>query len=101
MNGLMKAVARGARGVMRVYTRGCCDKSRTGGGLAKGYVRELELRQLSIGEFVVQATKFVNTPKRNGKDKDKPVKLERKCAPPVEALAEFERGGIGLVGWNR
>jgi hypothetical protein len=49
MKGLMKAVAQGARGVMRVYTRACCDKSRIGGGLARGYIRELELRQLSIG----------------------------------------------------
>ena len=28
MSGLMKAMAQGARGLMRVYTRACCDKAR-------------------------------------------------------------------------
>ena len=99
--GLMKAVAQGARGVMRVYTRACCEKSRIGGGLARGYIRELELRQLSIGEFVGQTTISDSTSKENRKKKtNKITPLERKCAPPMDILTEFERGGVGLVGWT-
>ena len=55
MMGLMQAFAQGARGVMRVYTRACCDKIRNKEKLARGHVRALELRQLSIGDFVGQS----------------------------------------------
>ncbi len=26
---------------------------------------------------------------------------EKECAPPMDALKEIERGGIGLVSWER
>ena len=93
MLGLMKTVAQGARGVMRVYTRACCDKTRERGKLAKGYTRALELRQLSIGEFVGQD--IANKPNSNNKNN------EIVCAPPVGTLEDIERGGLGLVGWRR
>jgi hypothetical protein len=54
MLGLMKSIAQGARGIMRVYTRACCDKARGKKDLNIGYTRALELRQLSICEFVGQ-----------------------------------------------
>ena len=101
MQGLMKTVAQGARGIMRVYTRACCDKSRKGGTLARGYIRELELRQLSIGEFVGQTTKSDDPSKENRKKTNRTTPVERKCAPPTDILTEFERGGVGLVRWAR
>ena len=54
MLGLMKSIAQGARGIMRVYTRACCDKARGKKDPNIGYTRALELRQLSISEFVGQ-----------------------------------------------
>ena len=72
MCGLMKAMAQGARGLMRVYTRACCDKARGKDKLAKGYVRELELRQLSICEFVGQ--EIANKTNRNSNSKSKKKK---------------------------
>ena len=107
MLGLMRAVAQGARGLMRVYTRACCDKTRDEGKLAKSYARALELRQLSINEFVGHDS----TSRSDGKsDKDKNKKKKKKgkqtlagsiCAPPEDTLEEIERGGQGLVRWIR
>jgi hypothetical protein len=103
MLGLMKAVAQGARGVMRVYTRACCDKTREKGKLAKGYTRALELRQLSIGEFVGQdiTNKTNSNNNQNKKKKGKLTLKESVCTPPVGTLEDIERGGLGLVGWRR
>jgi hypothetical protein len=103
MLGLMMAIAQGARGVMRVYTRACCDKTRENGKLAKGYTRALELRQLSIGEFVGQEIKSrsVSNSELNKKKKGKITLKESDCAPPVGTLENIERGGLGLVGWRR
>jgi hypothetical protein len=99
---LMKAMAQGARGVMRVYTRACCDKTRERGKRAKGYTRALELRQLSIGEFVGQdITKRTNSNNQNKKKKGKITLKESVCAPPVGTLEDIERGGLGLVRWRR
>ena len=95
-------MAQGARGVMRVYTRACCDKTREKGKLAKGYTRALELRQLSIGEFVGQViTNVTNSNKQNKKNKGKTILKESVCTPPVGTLEDIERGGLGLVGWRR
>jgi hypothetical protein len=103
MLGLMKAVAQGARGVMRVYTRACCDKTREKGKLAKGYTRALGLRQLSIGEFVGQEITNASNSNSNSsiKKKGKITLKESDCALPVETLENIERGGLGLVGWRR
>jgi len=99
----MKAVAQGARGVMRVYTRACCDKTREKGKLAKGYTRALELRQLSIGEFVGQEiTNRINIKSNLYKmKKGKIILQESACTPPLGTLEDIERGGLGLVGWRR
>ena len=88
---------------MRVYTRACCDKTREKGKLAKGYTRALELRQLSIGEFVGQETtnKTNSNNKKNKEKKGKPTLKESICTPPVGTLEDIERGGLGLVGWRR
>jgi hypothetical protein len=101
MLGLMKSIAQGARGVMRVYTRACCDKARGKVDSNIGYTRALELRQLSICEFVgqkVAGRSAMNkiTKKKKGKNKSKGA-----CEPPSGSLVEFERGGLGLVRWNR
>jgi hypothetical protein len=102
MLGLMKTVAQGARGLMRVYTRACCDKSRKKKELAKGYARALELRQLSICEFVGQeATKRADSNSNRKGKKGKQAPHEENCAPPVGTLEEIERGGLGLVRWIR
>ena len=99
----MQAVAQGARGVMRVYTRACCDKTRDKEKLAKGHVRALELRQLSIGDFVGQSP-------ANGDGKAETLKIKKDkkkvlplgaCMPPVGTLLDIERGGLGLVSWIR
>jgi hypothetical protein len=99
----MKAVAQGARGLMRVYTRACCDKTRDQGKLAKGYARELELRQLSINEFVGQEVKNRSNGNTGGKKKKKGKQAlaENICTPPAGTLEDIERGGLGLVRWNR
>ena len=94
MLGLMQAVAQGDRGVMRVYTRACCDKTRDKEKLAKGHVRALELRQLSIGDFVGQspangdgkAETLKN--KKDKKDKKKVLPLGA-CMPSVGTLLDI------------
>ena len=72
MLGLMKSMAQGVRGIMRVYTRACCDKARGKKDSNIGYTRALELRQLSICKFVGQrasgrANKNKTKKKREGK----------------------------------
>jgi hypothetical protein len=99
MRGLMRAIAQGARGVMRVYTRTCCDKTRDKGKLAKSYVRALELRQLSIGDFVGQDT-AKGSERKLSKGKDRETFPQGSYTPPVDALTEIEREGVGLVGWR-
>ena len=101
MLGLMKAIAQGARGVMRVYTRACCDKTREKDKLAKGYTRALELRQLSIGEFLGQEVTNKTNMDLNKKKKGKITLKESDCVPPVGTLENIERGRVGLVGWRR
>ena len=105
MSGLMKAMAQGARGLMRVYTRACCDKARGKDKLAKGYARALELRQLSIYEFVGQDISNKTNSNRNSnskkKKKGKQALREEICKPPAGTLEEIERGGLGLVSWIR
>ena len=83
-------MAQGARGVMRVYTRACCDKTRGKRKLAKGYTRALELRQLSIGEFVGQdVTNRTNSDIQNNKKKGKLTLKESVCAPPLGTLEDI------------
>ncbi len=67
MLGLMKSIAQRARGIMRVYTRACCDKARGKKDSYIGYTRALELRQLSICEFVGQRAAGVRKRKKQKK----------------------------------
>jgi hypothetical protein len=99
MKELMITIAQGARGVMRVYTRACADKTR-GKGIKKGYERELELRQLSINDFIGGPAKD-NDAKIRKKKKEKAVLPARICTPPADIFLEIERGGIGLVRLDR
>ena len=99
MRGFMRAIAQGARGVMQVYTRTCCDKTRDKGKLARSYVRALELRQLSIGDFVGQDIAKRSEGKIN-KCKVREMFPQGIYTPPVGALTEIEREGVGLVGWS-
>ncbi len=39
-------------------------------------------------------------PKSRNKKKKKTLP-EKECTPPMDALREKERGGIGLVSWDR
>ena len=105
MLGLMKAVAQGARGLMRVYTRACCDKTRNEGELARSYARALELRQLSINGFVghniIGKLNDKLDKNKNKEKKGKKTLAGNICAPPEGTLEEIERGGLGLVRWIR
>ncbi len=63
----------------------------------------MELRQLSIGEFVGQeiANKKGSNRKMDKSKKGKTTLKESDCAPPVGTLENIERWGLGLVGWRR
>jgi hypothetical protein len=63
----------------------------------------LELRQLSIGEFVGQevTNRTDSNNKVNKEKKGNTTLKESDCAPPAGTLEEIERGGLGLVGWRR
>lgn len=103
MKKLMCAVAQGARGVMRVYTRACCDKSRNKES-TKRYVateRELELRQLTMAGFMTkEGSANIETIQVKEKKGKKKTPLKNLCLPPEGALIEREEG-IGLVRWER
>ena len=62
-------------------------------------MRALELRQLSIGDFVGQDTSKGNERKSN-KCKVREMFPQGIYTPPVGALTEIEREGVGLVGWS-
>ncbi len=98
---LMKTVGQGARGMMRTYTRACQDKLLNKEKDKKHRAVEAiaELRQLGIKDFVKNIRDIEVEPKiRKQKRKILP---EKECAPPMDALKEIERGGIGLVSWER
>jgi hypothetical protein len=98
---LMKTVAQGARGMMRTYTRACQDKllNKEKDKKHRAVEASAELRQLGIKEFVKNIGEKELVPKiRKQKKKILP---ENECAPPMDALKEIERGGIGLVSWER
>jgi len=99
MKELMLAIAQGARTVMRVYTRACCEQGRKS-KIASGYVKPLELRQLSISEFMGQKPKD-SVKIKNSEKKGKKRLPEGICTPPVGTLTEIERGGLGLARWER
>ena len=95
----MLAIAQGERTVMRVYTRACCERGRKS-KIASGYVKPLELRQLSISEFMGQKPKD-SVKIKNSEKKGKKRLPESICTPPVGTLTEIERGGLGLARWER
>ncbi len=59
-----------------------------------------QLRQLGIKDFTEKLKEINIEPKSRNKKKNKTL-LEKECAPPIDALKEIERGGIGLVSWDR
>ncbi len=97
----MKTVAQGSRGMMRTYTRSCQDKllNKEKDKNHRAVEATAELRQLGIKDFVKNIReKELGTKIRKQKEKTLP---EKECAPPMDALKEIERGGIGLVSWDR
>ena len=62
MKKLMGITAQGARAVMRVYTRACCDKNRTQEGpkINRGLERYQELRQLSMNDFTTAMSGMIS-----------------------------------------
>ena len=100
MLGLMKSVAQGSRGIMRVYTRACCDKARGKKDLNIGYTRALELRQLSIFKFVGKRTAGRSNKNKTKKKRGK-SRMKGACEPPLGTLVDLERGGTGLVRCER
>ena len=103
MKKLMCAVAQGARGVMRVYTRACCEKSRNK-DRAKNYIateRELELRQLTMAGFLTNEDNDTETIRTNKKKEKKKILQIELCRPPDGALVERGEGNYGLVRWER
>ncbi len=99
---LMKTVAQGARGMMRTYTKACQDNLMNKEKDKKHRAVEaiVELRQLGIKDFV-KGIKGIDLEPKNRKSKKKKALPEIECAPPMDALKEIERGGIGLVSWER
>ena len=99
---LMKTVAQGARGMMRTYTRACQDKivNKEKDKKHRAVEAIAELRQLGIKDFVKNVKDIEVEPKIR-KHKKKKTLPEKECAPPMDALKEIERGGIGLVSWDR
>ena len=93
---LMKTVAQGARGMMRTYTRACQDKlvNKEKDKIHRAVETITELRQLGIKDFVKNVKDIEVEPKIR-KNKKKKILPEIECAPPMDALKEIERGGIG------
>jgi hypothetical protein len=99
---LMKTVAQGARGMKRTYTRACQDtlKNKEKDKKNRAVEATAELRQLGIKDFTEKFKEINIEPKSRNKKKNKTLS-EKECAPPMDALREIERGGIGLVSWDR
>ena len=99
---LMKTVAQGARGMMRTYTRACQEKLLNIEKEKKHKAVETiaELRQLGIKDFA-KNIKDIDVEPKIRKGKKTKTLPEKECAPPMDALKEIERGGIGLVSWER
>ena len=91
--------SRSERNHARVH-EGLLRQSQRKEGSNIGYTRALELRQLSICEFVGQrAAGRANknkTKKKRGKSR-----IKGACEPPLGTLVDIERGGTGLVRWDR
>ncbi len=100
---LLKTVAQGARGMMRTYTRACQDKllNKEKDKKHRAVEAAAELRQLGIKDFVKNIKDIEVEPKIREQKKKKKTLPEKECAPPMDALKEIERGGIGLVSWER
>ena len=88
--------------MMRTYTRACQDKLMNKERDKKHRAVEAiaELRQLGIKDFVKEI-KGIDSEPKNRRSKKKKTLPEIECAPPMDALKEIERGGIGLVSWER
>ena len=75
MKKLMGVTAQGARAVMRVYTRACCDKNRVredSKKINRGLERHQELRQLSMNDFTTAMSGMIS---ENTKKKKEPYKV--------------------------
>jgi hypothetical protein len=102
MKKLMGVTAQGARAVMRVYTRACCDKNRVHEDAKKinrGLERNQELRQLSMNDFTTAMSGMVseNTKK---KKKEKERLPDGESGPPKGFFREMG-GIIGLARWEK
>ncbi len=99
---LMKTVAQGARGMMRTHTRACQDtlKNKEKDKKHRAVEATAELRPLGIKDFTEKFKEINIEPKRRNKTKNKTLS-EKECTLPMDALRELERGGIGLVSWDR
>ena len=103
MKRLMTTVAQGARGVMRVYTRACQDKSRNKEDNKKHRAVEMtaDLRQLGITSYLNLGAEDIAKAGDKKKKKDKPLTPKSGCLPPRNVIDEIERGGLGLVSWKK
>ena len=82
--------------MMRTYTRACQDKllNKVKDKKHRAVEATAELRQLGIKDFV-KNIKDIEVGPKNRKQKKKKTLPETECAPPIDALKEIERGGIG------
>ena len=102
MKKLMGVTAQGARAVMRVYTRACCDKNRVredSNKINRGLERNQELRQLSMNDFTTAMSGMIseNTKK---KKKGKERLPDGESGPPKGFFREMG-GIIGLARWEK
>ena len=100
MKRLMGLICRGARVVMRAYTRTCCDKGRDKEDKRnRGIERSQELRQLSISDFTKMGASDAPPGKR--KKKAKEVLPLGECEPPQGFLEEIQNDTISIGKWKR
>ncbi len=100
MKKLMGVVCRGARVVMRTYTRTCCDKDRNKDDKKnRGVERSQELRQLSMSDLTRLGASDAPPGKR--KKKAKEVLPLRECEPPQGFLEEIYNDLINMGIWKK
>ena len=100
MKRLMGLICRGARVVMRAYTRTCCDKGRDKEDKRKrGIERSQELRQLRISDLTKMGASDAPPGKR--KKKAKEVLPLGECEPPQGFLEEIHNDTISIGIWKK
>jgi hypothetical protein len=100
MKGLMGLICRGARVVMRAYTRTCCDKGRNKEDKKnRGVERSQELRQLSINDFTKMGAS--DAPPGKWKKKAKEILPLKECEPTQGFLEETNHNTISVGKWKK